>query len=376
MKIACISTSQVPSTTANSIQVMKVCQAMQEMGHEIRLWIPGNEPIRFDEIAGLYGLRTVFQIQPTAASARLKRYDFAWKSVRKADHWGTDCIYTWAPQVAVLAARRGKTVILEMHDRATGQVGPILLRQYLSEKNPRTGLVCVTSALRHALEEQLRLPLNPAKVVIAPNGVDLERYQNLPNPIEARRKLGLPQVPTAAYTGHFYAGRGVEVLFGLAAAYPQVHFLWIGGRESELAAVRERLQAIQLANVTLTGFVENSRLPLYQAAAELLLMPYERAIAGSSGGNSADICSPMKMFEYMATGRLILSSDLPVIREVLDDDTAFFCPPEDTAGWVRTFGEALHDLDGMTKKGILARERIAQYTIQARQKKILGAFLP
>jgi glycosyltransferase involved in cell wall biosynthesis len=66
-------------------------------------------------------------------------------------------------------------------------------------------------------------------------------------------------------------------------------------------------------------------------------------IAGSSGGNSADICSPMKMFEYMASGRAILTSDLPVIHEVLDDKSAVFCPPDDTHAWSLALEKLLSD---------------------------------
>ena len=179
---------------------------------------------------------------------------------------------------------------------------------------------------------------------------------------------------TVSYTGHFYAGRGVDVLFELATAFPHVQFLWIGGRESELVAVKGRLAEEGLANVVLTGFIDNQHLPLYQAASEILLMPYEKSIAGSSGGNSADICSPMKMFEYMAAGRLILTSDLPVIHEVLDEETACFCPPEDAAAWIRLLGWVLEDPELIRAKGLAARTRMDQYTIQQRQQNILRAF--
>ena len=91
-----------------------------------------------------------------------------------------------------------------------------------------------------------------------------------------------------------------------------------------MAAYREKAAQAGLENVTFTGFIPNARLPLYQAAADILLMPYGRAIAGSSGGNSAEICSPMKLFDYMGAGRAILSSDLPVIHEVLDENSAVF----------------------------------------------------
>ena len=88
-----------------------------------------------------------------------------------------------------------------------------------------------------------------------------------------------------------------------------------------------------LTNVTFTGFVPNQKLALYQAAGDVLLMPYGRMIAGSSGGNTADICSPMKLFEYMAAGRAILSSDLPVLREVLNEHNAAFCAADDLESW-------------------------------------------
>jgi glycosyltransferase involved in cell wall biosynthesis len=95
------------------------------------------------------------------------------------------------------------------------------------------------------------------------------------------------------------------------------------------------LDAAHQTNVTMTGFVENSRLPLYQAASEILVMPYGREVAASSGQDISEVINPMKMFEYMAAGRAIISADLPAIREVLDDSRAVFCPVGDAAAWRR-----------------------------------------
>jgi len=67
---------------------------------------------------------------------------------------------------------------------------------------------------------------------------------------------------------------------------------------------------------------------LYQAAADVLLMPYSSSFGGSGGGNIARVSSPLKMFEYLASGRAILASDIPVLREVLTDKTACFYQPE------------------------------------------------
>ena len=62
-------------------------------------------------------------------------------------------------------------------------------------------------------------------------------------------------------------------------------------------------------------------------------MPYQRQVAASSGGDIGRYFSPMKLFEYMAAGRAILSSDLPVLREVLSDENSLLLPPGDLDAW-------------------------------------------
>ncbi len=371
MRIACISTSLVPSITANSIQVMKVCQAMTQLGHQVHLWVPGCDAFPFDRMKQQYGLENDFEISWLPSRRSFKRYDFTITSIKTVNRWNPDLIYTWLPQAAwggMVFTK--KPVILEMHDRTSGMFGLFWLKQFLKSVAKKE-LVVVSRALKKALEVQTGRTIAENEVVIAPNGVDLRRYQGLPDPGAARQELKLEQKVTVGYTGHFYAGRGVEILFKLAVAYPDIQFLWIGGREKELEEVRHRLTDEQLRNVILTGFVDNSQISLYQAACEILLMPYEMAIAGSSGGNSVDICSPMKMFEYMAAGRAIISSDLPVIHEVLDDRSALFCPPEDAASWVAAVGKLLDDPTLREAQGNNARMRIRDYSIINRQEKIL-----
>jgi glycosyltransferase involved in cell wall biosynthesis len=133
-----------------------------------------------------------------------------------------------------------------------------------------------------------------------------------------------------------------------------------------------RLQAVE--NITLTGFVSNAVLPKYQAAADVLLMPYGTTIAGSGGGDSVDIASPMKMFEYMAAGRAILSSDLPVIHEVLNEETAVFCPPDDVGAWRESLLALQTNPAWRKKLGDAARLGVKDYTWRARAEKAIKNF--
>ncbi|MDO9349044.1 MAG: glycosyltransferase, partial [Anaerolineales bacterium] len=182
--------------------------------------------------------------------------------------------------------------------------------------------------------------------------------------------LGLPPSPTVVCTGHLYAGRGVEIFLTLAARFPKVNFVWVGGRPQEVDEWRSRAAACGLRNVALTGFLPNERIPLFQAAADVLLMPYERTVSTSSGGDTADICSPMKMFEYMAAGRAILSSDLPVLREVLNENNAVFCPSDDAGAWESRLGKLLADSERRQALGQRARGEVKEYSWLARARRI------
>jgi glycosyltransferase involved in cell wall biosynthesis len=131
---------------------------------------------------------------------------------------------------------------------------------------------------------------------------------------------------------------------------------------------------VESDNVTFTGFIPNQDLPLYQSAADVLLMPYSRSIMGSSGtADSASVASPMKMFEYMAAGRTIVTSDLPVIREVLNEQNAVFCEPNDVGNWKVEIEKLLAD-ESRSELGKQALQDVSSYTWLARAEKIMQGF--
>jgi len=373
MKIVCVSASRVPSDTANSIQVMKVCQAFVQLGHALTLLVPGDPaaPAPVDEglLLSHYGLQTAFPVEWLPVRDRRA---FPGRAVRRGCDLGADVLYAWPVQVAARGLLAGLPVLLEMHDIPAGGFGPLWYRLFLSLPG-RKRLLPITDALRHALETKYGAP-HGGEAIVAPDGVDLERYAGLPDPEAARKDLGLAPGLTVACTGHLYAGRGVDLFLELAAQFPGTNFLWVGGRPADVDEARRKAAAAGAERVAFTGFVPNARIPLYQSAAEVLLMPYGRAVTTSSGGNTAAICSPMKMFEYLAAGRAILTSDLPVLREVLDESCAVFCPPEDAQAWGAALGGLIADGQRRQALGRRAREVAAQYAWDVRARHILEGF--
>lgn len=374
MKIAAITSVTIPATTANSIQVMKACQALAQLGHQVSLTIPGKTPPAWQDLAQQYGMKEPFELRVAPARNGLKRYDFALAAVNRAVQDKADLLYTWSPQAAVLGLWNRMPVILEFHDLPTGKLGPVLLRYFFKVEGKKR-LLCITHALAEKLKTFLGNDYKPEMVHIAPNGTDLTQYSGLPDAPDARKLLGFANTFTAGYTGHFYQGRGTSLLVSLARAYPEIQFLWVGGNPADLKLWRERLSGEGIQNVILTGFVTNADLPLYQASSDVLLMPYETSIAGSGGGNSAEICSPMKMFDYLAAGRVILTSDLPVFHEILHEQNAIFCPPGDETAWIQKLGEIIQDAELRQSLGKQARQDAENYTWLKRAENALAGLI-
>jgi glycosyltransferase involved in cell wall biosynthesis len=390
MNIAVIAPTHIPARRANTLQVMKMAQALTSLGHNVRLATPGPKPdfeedsrpeILWERLARHYGLRHKFPIDWLSSNPRLRGYDFSLRAVRWARSWKARLIYTRLPQVAAISSQLGTETIFEIHDLPRGKMAPILLRSFIRGKGARR-LVVITQALAADLAQELGAPLITPVTIVAPDGVDLERYANLPSPAQARGQLAVEgRIPNgkelssgqfiAGYSGHLYPGRGTTLLLEMAARLPEIAFLIVGGEPPDVFDLHERAKNQGLENVILTGFVPNADLPRYQAACDVLLMPYQQRVAASSGGDIARYLSPMKLFEYMACERAIISSDLPVLQEVLNQDNAILLPGEDVEAWAKALEDLRASPETRQKLARQARQDANLYTWENRAARIL-----
>ena len=378
MKIALVTNSRIPSLTANSIQAMKVAQALMQLGHDIKMFAPKEVLITNHQLLLThYGLRLTPDLELLPSISGLKRLDFIVHAQRAAKRFGAELIYTWLPQSAALGTWMGYPVVLEMHADNSGKLGVWWMRQFWKQKTPKV-MTVTTSALRKALERSTKFQFKDEALLLAPNGVELEKYAGLPSPVEARRQLNLKDGLTVGFTGHIYPGRGADLLFELARQMPAVNFLWVGGTPELVDFWRGKLSEAGMTNVTMTGFVKHEVIPLYQAAADVLLMPYSRSIEASSGQDIAEVINPMKMFEYMASGRGIVSADLPSIREVLNEGNAVLVEPVEEGNrewgmgnWKAAIESLLADEPRRLALGAQARKDVEQLTWVKREERVM-----
>ena len=189
MNIVAIAGSTIPSDTANSIQVMKACSALAQLGHKLTLIVPGNRPLEIVNLKSHYGLQTDFPIEWLSSGSRRL---FTWQSVQRARTLKPDLLYTWFPQSAVFGLLYKIPAIFEIHIQPTGLFGPAW-HQAFAILPGRKRLVSITQALVEVLAQDYNIRMQQDDVVIAPNGVDLERFAALPaTPELARQQLNFP----------------------------------------------------------------------------------------------------------------------------------------------------------------------------------------
>ncbi len=348
------------------------CQGLRLAGQTISLWVPGKQMIAYPEIRSRYGLmEDPFPIRNIPSNPALHRIDFSLKALKEASRYQADWIYTWTIQVAALAAQRGRASVFEVHDLPTGRFGKRWFRNFVSSRSPKI-IAFITESLQEKVKS-IYPELNESDCIISPNGVNLEDYLIKPEREKIRLKLGMdkPESLMAACSGHLYSGRGTELFLALAKNNPDLYFCWFGGRAEDVERLRNEASQRKIRNVCFTGFIPKNELPAYLVASDILLMPYEKEIAGSSGGNSASICSPMKMFEYLAAGKPILSSNLSVIHEVLDQNSAVFCEPEDLNSWNDGLRRLVSDESLRAALSDHALELAHQYSWKEREMRIV-----
>jgi glycosyltransferase involved in cell wall biosynthesis len=168
-------------------------------------------------------------------------------------------------------------------------------------------------------DEVVALGIPADKILVNPNGVDLDAYHPLPDDKRAalRAELGFgPDDVVLGFCGTFGGWHGIEVLAEamprIAAARPNAKFLLIGGGNFK-HLVTESVAASGIeGQVVDAGLVPQQQAARLLAACDVFLSPHSRNM-----GSKPFFGSPTKLFEYMAYGAGIVCSDLVQLGEVM-----------------------------------------------------------
>jgi len=210
------------------------------------------------------------------------------------------------------------------------------------------------------------------KIIVAPDGVDIPTFDIPMTNDEARRKYNLPiDKKIIGYFGRFKTmdmDKGLnDILQSLKFLPDDIVCLAMGGKKRDRDFYSEQAKKFGVADKVI--FVEQFSqeiLAEYQKACDILLMPFPWT------RHFACYMSPLKMFEYMASSRPIVATDLPSIREVLNEKNAILIKPDNPDALAVAIKKLIENQTLGELLAKQARKDVENYTWEKRIKKILG----
>ncbi|MGC4081338.1 MAG: glycosyltransferase family 4 protein [Vicinamibacterales bacterium] len=169
-----------------------------------------------------------------------------------------------------------------------------------------------------ALEDTVRETAPTANVVLIENAPgSAEEKATSAQAAEIRTRHGLSaEAPLVLYTGTFEAYQGLDLLFDSMAhvrkSRPDARLLLAGGKPDQVEKARAQAAAAGIADVTIfAGERPATEIPAYLLACDVLVSPRSR------GTNT-----PLKIYQYLRSGKAIVATRLMTHTQVLDDETS------------------------------------------------------
>ncbi len=378
MHIAYCTNVRLPSERAHGHQIAHVCRALWQLGHKVHVYAPFRKNVveqdfwTYEHLSREIKLTYVgdkdyiatrwlgfFKLWSMNRMLRRKLPDLL-----KADT--PDLIYTRSPALLPSLLKLDIPVVLELH-----QLPRFARHLFVQECNRCARVACLTSPMRDAL---LKWGVKPKKLFVEGDAVDLSRFENLPSQPKARTKWNLKTDRlVVGYVGRLTTlgqEKGVShMLQALAVLKPQKQFFGfiVGGPEGDRARYEQQAKKLGLTedDVLFTGEIPAADVPASLSACDILAMPFPDL------PHYRTHMSPLKMFEYMAADRPMITSDLPTVRDVLSEETAIFCKPGD----VRSLADALEWIHTnpakAEKRSKAALSLVQHHTWQERMKRVL-----
>ncbi len=166
------------------------------------------------------------------------------------------------------------------------------------------------------------------------------------------------------YTGSFFPWKGVQDLVAAAKWLPGCRITLIGGSPERIREYQSQVP-VGGAEVTFTGYVSHAEALKALGQACIAVLP-NRAEPNSLWS------SPLKLFEYMASGCAVVAADLPSVREALADDEAIWVPPGDSQALAAGIQRLVSDPEQARQMGERLRQRAKRHTWEARAEKLVA----
>lgn len=311
MNISYLAMSDIPSKNANSLQIVQMCNAFAEIGNNVKLVIPAFNNLPNSSLNSYYGIKNNIEIIRIGRKRnQLSKLDNITLPLRLS-------IYSLLNKKNFFITRNLLVSffliifrinhVLELHDdlEISGKkIAKIFKILRLLNSTKIKKLIFITKNLHNFISSEYFYNKKNYEILSDASSIKINY-----NKIVSKKKLKI------GYFGSIYHSRGIKFIINLSKLDSKNEYNIFGGKKNEIDKLKLRHRSI---NLNFYKQIPYSKVEKYLYEMDILLMPYtKKATSTGDIGNIINFMSPMKMFDYLSSGKLIISSDIPVLREVL-----------------------------------------------------------
>lgn len=375
MKITYVANIRIPTEKAHGFQIMKMCESFVNHGVEVELVVPKRWNGKLDKENPFvyYRIEEKFKIK------RLPCLDLIIGDLHKfigpIGFWiqtfsfliflipyilfnKSNFIYCRDEPILFFLSFFKKNLIFEAH--------ALPKRKYQKTLTRINKIIVITNQIKELLIKQ---GIDEKKILVASDAVDLKEFDAELDQIDCRQKLNLPLAKKIVlYSGHLYSWKGVDVLAESSNFLAEnIVIVFVGGMAGDIKKMENFIKQRNLKNIILFGHRQHQEIPYFLKAADVLVLP-------NSGIKKISelYTSPLKLFEYMAAKKPIVASDLPSIREILNQKNAILVESDNSKSLASGINQALTDLKLANEISEQARRDVQNYTWDKRGENIIN----
>jgi len=392
LNILYIANARVPSEKAHPYQIIKMCESLKKNNVELTLILP----FRFQTKKIKSAKKNIFdyyQVSKKFKIIKLPCIDFIWIDLyleipELVLHLAfylqaftfaisaliyvlfkkSDIIYSRDEFALFFLSFFKKKLYFEAH--TFHKKGRKLYKLLLGKID---GLVVITNKLK---ELYIKEGIPEEKIIVAPDGVDLTMFSTFPSKEDARRDLGLSlNITIIGYVGRFHTmgmEKGIDILIKahkiIKKKEKNAILCLVGGPKEAIPKYRRiaKNEGLAKEDIIFIDHVYPYKVPLYIHAFDVCVMPFPW------NTYYAYYISPLKLFEYMASKRPIVATDLPSVREILiDGENAILVEPNNPKALAEGVEKVLENEKIAKKIAENAYMDVLQYTWDKRAENIL-----
>ena len=291
-----------PNTSAYSIHVAKICDAFATKNLTVNLFVP-NSIVNNKDIKKIYNLKNVINIKSIFKKKIKLNFFFILIFVIRIiisqnKEFNKDQLYlTRSILFGIVGSIFFKNVILELHHEPIGFTGIIFYILKKTKIIDKLKFILIHKNLISKIEPKLN------SFICLDDGVNLNDYK-----IKRSKKK---YKKTCVYIGSFHRGKGFKLILQLSRECPEIQFHLYG----DSSFIKNK---ISRENLKFFNYIEYKLVPKVLSKYEVAIMPYEKIVgARSKNLNITNNMSPIKMFDYLASKKIILASNLKVYNHIL-----------------------------------------------------------